>query len=192
MMNRARWRAASNSGRRAGSLTLLIACSALLTACGFHLRGSEALRLPPELATLRVQVADSRAAYHPLRLEMEEALRVYTRANVVVSDDVPVLRLSGEVAGSGVLSADPAGQSAERLLRYQLTFEVRDARDRPLAPPQTVRLQQAYTYSPLNVLSKEREERELRDVLRRDAIQQIVRRLTRVTVTPPGDAPAAD
>jgi LPS-assembly lipoprotein len=162
---------------------LLVACGVLLSSCGFHLRGQGSYMLPESLSTLRVQVQGSRAAHDPLLSEMQNVLRSQTRAAVVESDDVPVLLLSGEKIDSQVLSVGSTGKVAEYLLKYEVTFQVLNAKRQPLTDPQTVRLARDYRYDPLNVLSKEREEEELRGRLRRDAAQQVLRRLSKLQLT---------
>jgi LPS-assembly lipoprotein len=153
-----------------------------LVSCGFHLRGTAAYQLPPSLSTLRVVVAGSEAAHDPLKVAMETALRA--QAGVTVSEAVatPTLTLSGERADSEVASVTAAGKAAEYRLRYALDFEVRDARGAELVARQSVQLLRDYTFDPRNVIAKEREERELRELLRRDAVQQVLRRLARLRV----------
>jgi LPS-assembly lipoprotein len=52
-----------------------------------------------------------------------------------------------------------------------------------LAESQTIRVQRDHAFDRLNVLAKEREEQELRREMQRDAVQQILRRLSRITPT---------
>lgn len=156
--------------------------SLLLSACGFHLRGSGAYQLPASLSTLRVVVAGSEAAHDPLKLAMEAALRAQAGVTVSEAVDTPMLVLSGERTDSQVASVSTAGKAAEYRLRYALDFEVRDAKGGALLARQSVQLLRDYTFDPLNVIAKEREERELREVMRQDAVQQVLRRLAKLTV----------
>jgi outer membrane lipopolysaccharide assembly protein LptE/RlpB len=51
-----------------------------------------------------------------------------------------------------------------------------------LSEPQTVKVQRDHQFDRLNVLAKEREEQELRREMQRDAAQQILRRLSRISL----------
>ncbi len=161
-------------------LTLfLLHSSLLLSACGFHLRGTRATEWPAAIPEVRVRVADSRAAYEPLKLEMESALRAQAGVAIVETDEAAQLELSGERSDSRVLSVGSSGRVSEYLLRYEVSFRFLDAHGKELLASQTVRLLRDYTFDPANVLAKEREEDELKAAMRRDAVQQILRRLSR-------------
>jgi LPS-assembly lipoprotein len=166
---------------------LLAACGLGLTSCGFHLRGVGATELPAELRTLKLEVPASGAAFDPLREAMRNALQTQGGVTVVDSGEVPVLRLEGEVYETRVLSVSSAVKAAEYLVLYHVNFRVTGVRGNDLVPTQTVALQRDYAFDPVNVLAKEREEQELRQSLRQDAVQQILRRLT---VSPKPQAPS--
>jgi LPS-assembly lipoprotein len=168
------------TGRSCAIAVTVIALSLALPGCGFHLRGTASYRLPEALSTLRVEVAGSSAANDPLKAAMEHALRAQAGATVTRQADAPVLVLSGERTESETISVDSTSKVAEYRLRYQLSYELRDAQGRSLAPPDTVRALRDYRYDSLNVLAKEREEQELREGLRRDGVSQVVRRLARI------------
>lgn len=158
----------------------LILAGFVLAGCGFQLRGLGTFQMPPSLSTLRVMVAGSQAANDPLRLAMEDALRIQGRATITQAADVPTLILTGENVGSHVLSVDTSGKVSEYLLRYEIGFSVIDATGSELLSTQVLRLQRDYRFDPLNVLAKEQEEANLKRELRRDALSQIVRRLARL------------
>jgi LPS-assembly lipoprotein len=149
----------------------------LLNSCGFHLRGLGAAELAPELRTLRVEVQGSGAAYDPLREAMRSALQARAGVTVVETGDVPVLTLSGEGYETRVLSVSSSVKAAEYLVMYRVHFRVTGADGVEFAPEQTISVQRDYAFDPVNVLAKEREEQELRQTLRQDAVQQVLRRL---------------
>ncbi len=159
----------------------------LLSGCGFQLRGQGTVKLPESLATIRVMVAGSQVANDPLRLAMEDMLRIYAGATVAQASDTPTLVLIGENINSQVLTVDASGKVSGYLLRYEISYSVLGAAGEELAPPQMLRLQRDYRFNPLNVLAKEQEEENLKRELRRDALYQIVRRLARFKPAP-GDA----
>ena len=158
--------------------------SLLLSGCGFQLRGQGTVKLPESLATIRVSIQGSQAANDPLRLTMEDALRVQAGATITQAGDAPVLTLTRETIDSQVLTVDASGKAGEYLLRYEIGFSLADING-PLLPPQTLRLQRDYRFNPLNVLAKEQEEENLKRELRRDALSQIIRRLARFTPSKP-------
>ncbi len=150
----------------------------LLVSCGFQLRGLGTATLPPSLATLRVVVQSSQEANDPLRLAMEDALRVQAGATITQAGDAPTLALTRENIDSQVLTVDASGKAGEYRLRYEIGFSLADIHGVLLAP-QSLRLQRDYRFNPLNVLAKEQEEENLKRELRRDALSQIIRRLAR-------------
>ena len=152
--------------------------SLLLTSCGFHLRGQESADLPPALSTLRL----SATAYAPLTVEMRNALKGQAGVKIVEDLDIPAATLSlyGEVIESRVLAIDITGKISDYLLNYSVTFALTAVDGKPLLAPQTIKLQREYTFDKLNVLAKEKEDEFLRLEMQRDAVQQILRLLTRI------------
>lgn len=166
----------------------LILAGFVLAGCGFQLRGLGNYQMPASLSTMRVTVVGSQAANDPLRLAMEDALRVQAGVSIVQTADATTLVITHENVDSQTLSVDASGKVAEYLLRYEIGFAVADAAGGELAPSQTLRLQRDYRFNPLNVLAKEQEEANLKRELRRDALSQIVRRLARLKPVPAKDA----
>jgi LPS-assembly lipoprotein len=166
-------------------LLLLIACHLLLASCGFHLRGTGNVDIPSALSVLRVKVEGNQLEKNPLLVAMKEALRSQTKIQIQESDDVPQLILYGEQSESRVLSVTLTGKVDEYLLKYEVSFRLTDKDGRPLSSPQTVKVRRDYQFDRLNVLAKEREEQELRRGMQRDAVQQILRRLSRITLVNP-------
>lgn len=160
----------------------------LLSACGFHLRGASAARLPPELATMRVTMAG--AGYPPLLIEMRNAL--LGLGSVKLTDDVAapvsVLQLHGESSGSRVLAIDASGRISAYLLEYRVDFSLNGADGKVLLPRQAVKLQREYTFDRLNVLATEKQSEFIQTEMRRDAAQQILRRLASLNTAAPADA----
>lgn len=161
---------------------LLATCCLQLASCGFHLRGTGKAELPAALSVLQVRVEGNLLENHPLLAGMKQALRAQTNARLEETGDAPRLLLYGEQSNSRVLSVTSAGKADTYLLTYEVSFRLTDAKEHLLSEPQTVRVQRDYRYDPLNVLAKEREEQELRHEMQRDAVQQILRRLSRISL----------
>ncbi len=161
---------------------LLAACSLSLLSCGFHLRGTGKVETPAALSVLQVRVEGNLLENHPLLAAMKNALRTQTDIQVQESGDAPRLLLYGEQSDSRVLSVTSAGKVDEYLLKYEVSFRLVDVDNKLLSEPQTVKVQRDHQFDRLNVLAKEREEQELRRDMQRDAAQQILRRLSRITL----------
>ena len=163
-------------------LLILFVCfflSAILAGCGFHLRGQGKAGLSAELSVLRVRTIGENVPGNELRREVERALNVQADVRIApeAENGIPVLTLYDEQSNSRVLSYDEDRNVSEFLLRYRVEFDVRDAAGEKIVGRQTIILQRDYTFDRLNVLAKEREEQELREQMRKEAVQQIIRRL---------------
>jgi LPS-assembly lipoprotein len=162
---------------------LLLITLGMLSSCGFHLREAGKVELAPALSTLRVMVEDSRQEYDPLLVEMENALRAQANVEIVDTGDTPLLVLYGERSDRQVLSVSSTAKVNQYLLKYEVSFRMTGKEGKSLSDGQTVRTQRYYDFDPLNVLPSERQEQELRREMQRDAVQQILRRMSRITPT---------
>jgi len=135
--------------------------------------------MPDAFQRLRVVVQDSKLANDPLLVVVKSALQNDPKVVITDDKDSPALILSGEGSETQVLSVASTGRVSGYMVKYQLSFRVVDAKGREMIPSQTVRLMRDYTFDPINVLAKEQEERELKRTMQRDAIQQMLRRLSR-------------
>jgi LPS-assembly lipoprotein len=111
---------------------------------------------------------------------MRNALQSQAGAQVVDTPGVPTLTLLDESADSQVLAIDSTGKASHYLLNYKLTFALADATGRELLSAQSVKLQREYSFDKLSVLATEKENEFLRREMRRDAVQQVLRRLAGV------------
>ena len=139
--------------------------------------------MPPPLSILQVKVEGNVLENNPLLVAMKNSLRTQTNIQIQESGDVPQLILYGEQSESRILSITATGKVDEYLLKYEVSFRLLGKDGKLLSPPQTVKVQRDHQFDRLNVLAKEREEQELRRDMQRDAVQQILRRLSRTTLT---------
>jgi LPS-assembly lipoprotein len=153
-----------------------------LVSCGFHLRGTGKAEMPAALSVLQVRVEGNLLENNPLLVAMKNALRTQTDVQIQESGDAPRLVLYGEQSDSRVLSVTSTGKVDEYLLKYEVSFRLVDADNKLLSEPQTVKVQRDHQFDRLNVLAKEREEQELRREMQRDTAQQILRRLSRISI----------
>ena len=146
------------------------------------MRGTGKVEFPSMLSTLRVMIESSQQQNDPLLVAMKNALRTQTDVQLEDTGDAPLLALFGERSESQVLSVSSTGKADEYLLKYEVSFRLTGKDGKALAESQTVRVQRDHAFDRLNVLAKEREEQELRREMQRDAVQQILRRLSRITL----------
>ena len=162
-------------------LVLCTLCFSLVS-CGFHLRGTGKVETPAALSVLQVRVEGNLLENNPLLVAVKNALRTQTNIQIQESGDAPRLMLYGEQSGSQVLSVTSTGKVDQYLLKYEVSFRLVDVDNKLLSKPQTVKVQRDHQFDRLNVLAKEREEQELRREMQRDAAQQILRRLSRISI----------
>jgi LPS-assembly lipoprotein len=89
-----------------------------------------------------------------------------------------VLEIMSERQEKQILSLTTAGKVAEFLLRYQVTFRLRDKDNRDLIAPSTIALERDVTFSDEEVLGSENEEAFLFNAMRNEAIQQMLVRMS--------------
>lgn len=163
-------------------LLILFVCfflSAILAGCGFHLRGQGKVGLSPELSVLRVRTTGGNVRGNELQREVEQALSVQADVRIApeAENRIPVLTLYDEQSDRRVLSYDERSRVSEYRVRYRVDFDVRDAAGEKIVGRQTIILQRNYFFDRLNILAEDRQEQEMREQMRREAVQGIVRRL---------------
>ena len=144
-----------------------------LSACGFHLRGSEAL--PPEMAVTYIQ---SSTPFSTLVDDFSEALR--TRGAKVterLEDASAVLRIEANDKGRDVLSVNTSGKVLEYDLRQTIQFSVATAENLPIVESQTVTMRRAYLYKSTDVLGSERERETVRHTLQKNLVNMAMMRI---------------
>ncbi len=149
--------------------SLLLA--AHLTGCGFELRGRASL--PDDIRSVHVNAPA--ALRDELQIFLEgggaELAESGTSADVTIN-------VSSETYDRRVLTVDPnTGKEREFELAYSVAFDVKRANGTPVLASQSVRLIRDYVFDPDAVIGKSREEGVLREEMRRDAAQQILRRI---------------
>lgn len=145
----------------------------LVAGCGFQLRGSASL--PPEMATTWLQVPDRSS---PFVRELELLLR----ANGVVlvdgpAADVAELRVRRERITRRALSIAGDARVREFELVFDLEFELKGPGGEQLLRPETLRLERDFQFDEQEILGAANEEELLREDLRRNMAQMLIRRL---------------
>jgi LPS-assembly lipoprotein len=152
-------------------LVALAAFATLAGGCGFQ---------PVNTASLPFQTLYvTSPTYSSFGAEFRRFVESYSRTQLA---DAPagadaVLEILGEAQEKQILSLSTAGRVREFLLRYRVSFRLRDAAGRELIPADTIVLERDLTYDDDAVLAKENEEAFLYRDMQMDAVQQLVRRL---------------
>ncbi len=154
-------------------ILLLMVLLSLLSACGFHLRGTS--ELP---ATIKVAVIDGVARYSETALAIKQQLesagaRVLTIADV---DTVHFVVLQDHFSRR-VLSVDASGTANEYELTYIFAMRVLGAKGKLLVAERTITLNRNYIYDSNNALAKSDEEASIKLQMISLAVRQAMRRI---------------
>lgn len=165
--------------RARGYALLLAAC--LLSACGFHLRGSGGQTSLP-FKSIYVALPESSA----LGAELKRNLRAGGDTTVATDAKAAqvVLEVVSETKNKQILSLNSQGRVREYLLTYAVVVRVKDSREREVLAPTEIALKRAISYNENQALSNESEEELLYRDLQTDLVQQLMRRLGALRLAP--------
>jgi LPS-assembly lipoprotein len=156
-------------------ISLLLIAS--VSACGFQLRGST----PASQISFDSVYLES-AKGTPLERELRRS--ILSQGNTTLATDqktaAVTLRIISEAQERKILTLNAQGQVREYSLIYRINFEATDKENKKLIQPNELALQAFLSYSESQALAKETEERMTFDDLRRDAVSQIMRQLSRI------------
>jgi LPS-assembly lipoprotein len=163
----------------AGRTLIGVALMALLTACGFHLRGTASL--PQESLYI------SGPAYSAFANDLKRAILAGT--NTRIADDAAeadaTLFILGENRAKLILTLTQQGTVREFQLRYSIAYRLADRAGKEIMPPSEIVLVRSYVYNDQQVLAAESEEAFLYRDMQQDAVQQLLRRLASPANRPP-------
>ncbi len=151
---------------------VLLVMGALLSGCGFHLRG--AATLPPDARAIFIR-SSSAALADEIELYLRDGgARLSRRAG----DAQAILDVGQESFEQRTLSVDPkTGKEREFELTYSVEFGFKRADGTVLVKRQLVTLHRDFVFDPGQVIGKSREKSVLEAEMRRDAAQRILARL---------------
>lgn len=146
----------------------------LTGGCGFKLRGL--VELPP---ALRVTHITGERIPGDLIDELRSTLTsAGARLVELPQTDASVLKLLGVQDDRRVLSVNSTtGKVQEYELSYTVRFELTDSRGTTLVAPQSVSLVRDFRFSETQVLGKSEEETQLKNEMRREAVNLLLRRV---------------
>ncbi len=146
---------------------------AIVTACGFKLRGSQTL--PPTMAMTYVKAADLNNA---LIMQLKRALNA---SNITVTESPTAataqLTILENTAGRRTLSVGTDGKAVEYEVFLKVAFEVSSTNGQWQISKQSLSLSRDFVFDRLGVLAASEEEAQLRNELQRDMVRQIMDRI---------------
>lgn len=151
-----------------------------LSACGFHLRGSNGSFMLP-FATMSISLPDT----SPLAIDLKRYIRAIGSTEIVDTREaadatLEVLVDPEKTRTKSILSLNSNGRVREYQLGYSIQFRVVDKAGNVLLGLTTIALNRPITFNESQVLAKETEEAQLYRDMRNDLVQQIMRRLAAI------------
>ena len=158
--------------KRIALIFLLMA--SLVSGCGFHLRGT--IILPDSIRTVSVKSPD---------VNLRDALVSGLEANNVIivnspTSDSAQINISKAEFTREVSTLDNRGKSTGYVLILRASYTVIDSAGKELVKPSVATARRDYNFDQDQLLSATREEELLRDEMRQDAAQSILRKMSRI------------
>ena len=141
----------------------------LLSGCGFHLRGPQAL----DFATLHLNTPPESA----LGAQLRDRPRPGGRRSETDAQAEARLQILSNDRGREILSLTGAGKVREYQLTQTVRFQLLGQGEKLLIPPTSLQTRREYTFDDSQVLGKEQEENLLYRDMQNDLVQQLMRRL---------------
>ena len=159
---------------------VLILILIMSSGCGWQLRGLEPI--PASLNTLRLEIQNPNDEFgRALRRTLGSA-GITILATAEESSTTTLLRVSNVRHERRAISTTDLGKAAEYELVSLLEYEVEDSAGNLIAGPEGLLSEKIYVFDQNNVASASQEEQLLRDEMRRELIQQLLRRYRAVTL----------
>ena len=165
------WSERGGRAARCATIGMVVALSASLGSCGFHLRGQATY----SFHSIYVNGSSS----PPLAKQLDRALEATGSARVVptAKEAEVVLDLTRVADDKEVLSLSGAGGVLEYQLIKRVEFRLHGQDGAPWLPPAEITLRRTYTFNETEVLAREAQEQRLLHDMQTDAVHQIIRRL---------------
>ncbi|MDD4912967.1 MAG: LPS assembly lipoprotein LptE [Sideroxydans sp.] len=147
-----------------------------LTACGFHLRGSQAQDMAFAFKSLYLKAP----AETQFVTDLRTALKTNKVALTPAADTAElVLEVVSEQTNKNILSLSGSGRVQEYHLVYRVSLRAFDNKQIDWLTPEEILLTRNLAYDDAQILAKEQEEAQLFRDMRSDAVGQAIRRLNR-------------
>ena len=163
--------------RHPALLLAMLLATALLSACGFHLRGATFQDSMP-FKSIHVVIPES----SDFGIELKRNLRAGEHTQVVADSKAAqvIMEVMEEKRSKSILSLNVQGRVREYALHYDVHFRVRDVRNREVMAPVRLSLRRTLIFSETHALARENEEDMLYRDMQTDMVQQVMRRLAKM------------
>ncbi|NLD53665.1 MAG: hypothetical protein GX652_03270 [Burkholderiaceae bacterium] len=163
---------------RGARLALLAGAAGVAPGCGFRLRGTSDM----QFETLHSGFAASSALGEEFRREFLRS----TSSRLVASPEDAQVRLIvlGEVRERDIVAYSAVGRPREYQLRLRLQFRATDGADQEFIPPSEIILRRDISAADNQLTARVDEEALLYRDMQRDMVQQLMRRLAAIRMTP--------
>jgi len=146
--------------------------TAILSGCGFHLRG--AYQLPEVMQTTYIDAAQKNS-------NLIRALKRSLKASDITlsenrTDASAILRVGNEKKTKRIVSVDSQGRAREYTLNYSVSFSLK-ANDDFEIPEQIITIERDFLFDTEDVLGKSKEESQLYAEMEQDLVRLILLRL---------------
>jgi LPS-assembly lipoprotein len=152
---------------------MLICLTLSLTACGFHLRGTD--HLPP---TFNKVYIDSQSPYDTFTLTLTQLLKSMNIQLVTSAEKAPVtLKVFDKNLTTSVLSESASSSTKQYILHLAITYQLQNAQGAILYGPKTLHNQRDFTVNENQVLSTDAHQQMLSVEMERDAVFMLLMQL---------------
>jgi LPS-assembly lipoprotein len=160
-----------------------VVLTTILTACGFHLRGTAAL--PQESLYI------SGPAYSAFANDLKRAIVAGTKTRIAedAAQADATLFILGENRAKRILTLTQQGTVREFELRYSVVYRLADKAGKEITAPTEITTVRSYVYNDQQALAAEAEDALLYRDMQQDAVQQLLRRLASPANRPPAARP---
>jgi len=153
---------------------IILLTTSLLSGCGFHLRGT--IVLPDSIRSVAISSPDGK---------LKDVLTDRLKSNKVAvvsspSADSAHIKIASANFNREVRTIDGRGKATGYVLILKVGYTVLDNKGKVLVKPSVSTARRDYNFSQDQLLSATREEELLRDEMRGDAAQGILRKMSRI------------
>ena len=157
---------------------LILSCvSVILSSCGFSLRGSDVLSSKFQVIQLDMEQPNSEFS-RLLRRSLEVA-DVSIESVALTNSDSPVLLVSNERIVSRPITVNPRARAAQYEMRLSINIALGNA-ERYLISPETLMVERIYFEDVANIAGTQEEVEIITAEMRRELVNQLMRRLEAV------------
>lgn len=150
----------------------IVLLTSLITACGYHLRGStDGFTLKSALVTGQTQMTDA--------LKKSLVQNKVVLVNNASQAEMQV-ELTKENFEKRILSLGGTGKVTEYELYYRVYFRTKTNGNQLWSELQTLESRRFFSYSDASLLAKQIEERQLNESMQKDVLNNLVRRLSKL------------